>query len=52
MFHYRGQGGDEGNVLVGFEAVADTATLEQALQSTGYDHTNVNDADSIKLFAC
>jgi threonine dehydratase len=51
MFHYRGQGGDEGNVLVGFEAI-NTNALEQALQSTEYNYRNVSGADSIRLFAC
>ena len=50
LFHYRGQGGDEGNVLVGFEAT-DSKALEQALQHTGYDYQNVSSADSVRLFA-
>jgi len=50
LFHYRGQGGDEGNVLIGFES-ANSETLERALRSTGYDYTNVSGADSIRLFA-
>ncbi len=50
LFHYRGQGGDEGNVLVGFES-ADSQALEQALRTTGYDYINVSEAKSLHLFA-
>jgi threonine dehydratase len=49
LLHYRGQGANEGNVLVGFEA-ADTAALEKALKRTGYDYENVDRAQSITLF--
>jgi len=50
LFHYRGQGGDEGNVLVGFEAHA-VQQLEKALRRTGYSYQNVTAADSVHLFA-
>jgi threonine dehydratase len=50
LFHYRGQGGDEGNVLVGFEA-EDTTSLEHALASTGYVYEAVDDCASMMLFA-
>jgi threonine dehydratase len=50
MFHYRGQGGDLGNVLVGFEA-KNSELLEKALQQTGYEYGNVSDDISLKLFA-
>jgi threonine dehydratase len=36
LFHYRGQGGDLGSVLIGFEA-QDGKILEQNLQQTGYE---------------
>lgn len=51
LFHYRGQGGDEGNVLVGYEA-RNRAQLEAALRGTGYNYLNVDTTDSIRLFAC
>ncbi|MET0779812.1 MAG: threonine ammonia-lyase, biosynthetic [Candidatus Saccharimonadales bacterium] len=50
LFHYRGQGSDIGNVLVGFEA-KDSAQLEKALQQTGYEYSNVSDDASLRLFA-
>ncbi|HSX16574.1 MAG TPA: threonine ammonia-lyase, biosynthetic [Patescibacteria group bacterium] len=49
LFHYRGQGGDEGNVLVGFEA-PDHAKLEQALANTGYEYTPADNDASLRLF--
>ncbi|HSH56097.1 MAG TPA: pyridoxal-phosphate dependent enzyme, partial [Candidatus Limnocylindrales bacterium] len=36
LFHYRGQGGDVGKVLIGFEH-ADERALEASLQQTGYE---------------
>jgi threonine dehydratase len=50
MFHYRGQGSDMGNVLIGFEA-EDSEQLENALQQTGYEYSNVDDDASMRLFA-
>lgn len=50
LFHYRGQGSDEGNVLVGFEA-KNSGQLEKALAQTGYEYRNVDEDESIKLFA-
>jgi threonine dehydratase len=50
LFHYRGQGGDEGNVLVGFEA-PDIDELEKALSRTSYEYTNVDADKSLRLFA-
>ncbi len=39
LFHYRGQGGDVGKVLIGFEA-ENATELESALRHTGYEfHT-------------
>lgn len=49
LFHYRGQGGDEGNVLVGFEA-ADSEALTQALTVAGYAFTPVDHDHSVLLF--
>lgn len=40
LFHYRGQGGDIGTVLIGFEA-ASVEDLEQALRTAGYEFTPV-----------
>lgn len=40
LFHYRGQGGDTGRVLIGFEA-DDVAQLETALDSAGYEYKKV-----------
>jgi threonine dehydratase len=50
LFHYRGQGGDEGSVLIGFEA-ANKQKLEQALRNTGYAWANADKADSLTIFA-
>ncbi len=50
LFHYRGQGGDEGNVLVGFEA-PDPKPLETAIRAAGYDYTIVDNDCSLQLFA-
>ncbi len=49
LFHYRGQGGDTGSVLVGFEA-ADKKELEQALSASGYGYMCIDRTESIKLF--
>ncbi len=48
LFHYRGQGGDTGKVLIGFEA-PNTAKLEKSLQQTGYDCRHV-DSVAARLF--
>lgn len=50
LFHYRGQGADEGNVLIGFEA-PDVAVLEDMLQRSAYSFTKVDDAQALKIFA-
>lgn len=50
LFHYRGQGGDEGNVLVGFEA-KNKGQLEKALARAGYSYASVDTALSLQLFA-
>jgi threonine dehydratase len=50
LFHYRGQGGDEGSVLIGFEA-ANKISLEQALQAAGYSWTNADATESLRIFA-
>ncbi len=49
LFHYRGQGGDEGSVLIGMEA-ANKKTLEQTLRKTDYEWENVDTAESLSLF--
>jgi threonine dehydratase len=49
MFHYRGQGGDQGSVLIGFEAT-NKHDLELALRNAGYDWTNVDSANGLRLF--
>ncbi len=43
LFHYRGQGGDVGSVMIGFEA-SEARQLETAIAATGYDHTPVKSA--------
>jgi len=48
LFHYRGQGGDTGRVLIGFET-ADPKPLEKVLTGTGFDWTRA-DNDATKLF--
>jgi threonine dehydratase len=50
LFHYRGQAGDEGSVLIGFEAY-NKKNLEQALRKTGYAWSNADGTDSLMLFA-
>jgi threonine dehydratase len=50
LFHYRGQGGDQGSVLIGFEA-SNKKDLEQALRRTGYEWSSANKADSLRIFA-
>lgn len=50
LFHYRGQGGDEGSVLIGFEAT-DKQDLKKALESAGYTWSEADEAASIKIFA-
>lgn len=49
LFHYRGLGGDEGMVLVGFETV-DKAALQAALSKTGYPWQCVDDDKSLQAF--
>jgi len=41
LFHYRGQGGDTGRVLIGFEA-KDLSGLQKKLADTTYDFSMVN----------
>jgi threonine dehydratase len=41
LFHYRGQGGDIGTVLIGFEAESVT-DLEQSLERSGYEFAPVS----------
>jgi threonine dehydratase len=50
LFHYRGQGGDEGSVLIGFETT-DKKKLEAALGHAGYAWAEVDEAKSLQLFA-
>jgi threonine dehydratase len=50
LFHYRGQGGDQGSVLIGFESPSRKA-LEHALSSTGYEWSSANKVDSLRIFA-
>ena len=50
LFHYRGQGGDQGSVLIGFEA-ANKHDLEQALRTAGYEWANVDASESLRLYA-
>jgi len=50
LFHYRGQGGDEGSVLVGFETRS-KQDLEKALETTGYVYSCVDKNTSMRLFA-
>jgi len=48
LFHYRGQGGDTGRVLIGFEA-SSTKELEAKLSSATYDFAKVS-SGAAKLF--
>jgi threonine dehydratase len=50
LFHYRGLGGDEGSVLIGFEATNKT-NLQHALQEAGYEWTSADAAESLRIFA-
>lgn len=50
LFHYRGQGGDEGSVLIGFET-NNKKDLETALGNANYAWAEVDDAESLQLFA-
>jgi threonine dehydratase len=43
LFHYRGQGGDEGDILIGFEA-EDPSRLERRLTDAGYNFAPVTSA--------
>ncbi|HUS26490.1 MAG TPA: threonine ammonia-lyase, biosynthetic [Nevskiaceae bacterium] len=49
LFHYRGQGGDVGDVLVGFET-ANTKDLEKALHASTYDFAPADMSHSMQLF--
>lgn len=49
LFHYRGLGGDEGLVLVGFEA-ADPQQLERALSDSGYRWKCCDNDPSLQAF--
>lgn len=49
LFHYRGQGSDEGDILIGFES-EDAITLEAALRKSQYSFECVDNAKSIQLF--
>ncbi len=51
LFHYRGQGGDTGSVLIGFEA-NNKQELENALRKAGYEWSPVDASESLRLFAC
>lgn len=48
LFHYRGQGGDTGTVLIGFEA-DDPASLESSLRTAGYDFSRAQ-SPSVRTF--
>jgi threonine dehydratase len=49
LFHYRGQGGDIGSVLIGFEAPGIEA-LESAITTTTYQWECVDSAEAIRQF--
>lgn len=49
LFHYRGQGGDQGSVLIGFEA-ANKHELESALRKAGYEWANADTVTSLRIF--
>ncbi|HEX9153194.1 MAG TPA: threonine ammonia-lyase, biosynthetic [Candidatus Saccharimonadales bacterium] len=49
LFHYRGQGGDQGSVLIGFEA-PNKEDLEHALRTAGYEWANADATKSLELF--
>ena len=49
LFHYRGQGGDNGDVMIGFEA-RDIHSLENQLNKTGYTWQKIDNSISIKDF--
>jgi threonine dehydratase len=50
LFHYRGLGGDEGSVLIGFEAPGKRA-LEQALRQANYEWSSADKSESLRIFA-
>jgi threonine dehydratase len=50
LFHYRGQGGDEGSVLIGFEA-PNKKELEGALRKSSYKWVSADEDDSLRIFA-
>lgn len=49
LFHYRGQGGGTGLVMIGFEA-KDAKSLESDLQNSGYSWQKVDDNKSVRAF--
>lgn len=49
LFHYRGQGGDVGSVLIGYEA-SDRRALETSMTKTGYQWEPVNEAPGVRRF--
>lgn len=49
LFHYRGQGGDSGSVLIGFESV-ERRQLESALDTAGYEWSNADEAAGTDIF--
>lgn len=48
-FHYRGQGGDTGLVLIGFEC-SEPRKLEKSLTSTGYDWQPISQNTALQTF--
>ncbi|HUP26033.1 MAG TPA: threonine ammonia-lyase, biosynthetic [Candidatus Limnocylindrales bacterium] len=48
LFHYRGQGGDTGKVLIGFETT-DKSALEAGLSKVGYEFEAIN-SKAIDIF--
>lgn len=49
LFHYRGQGGDIGYVMIGFEA-KNSKDLEAGLNKSGYRWQKINNLTSVKAF--
>lgn len=50
LFHYRGQAGDVGSVLIGFES-DDRPRLEAALKKAGYEWQPADNSYSLRVFA-
>ena len=48
LFHYRGQGADQGSVLIGFEA-KDVAALNSQLQQAQYEF-RIADSKALEIF--